>query len=128
MYFEKVKKGDKVFGIIFGKGKVIKVKSREFVVKFDIDKEVTYNFEGKPYWNNFDFQTVFYADLFNTNDYDFSSSTKVPSPKKIAKWRFDGKCEIKVPSGLWINSKQCPWDFIEEVLERRLFNKVRKAK
>jgi hypothetical protein len=133
-YFKKVKVGDEVFGLVYGKGIVKSVwedSHYTFEVEYDINCSVVpYTPEGFPGWNTgkLDFQTVFYASEIDLMDYDFSPSDEILSAKKIIKLRDKKKLEIKCPSGLWQPMDKCPNDIANEYLENGLLYLFRKAK
>ena len=128
-YFDNVKKGDKVYGLVFGRGKVSEVFTDShyaLIAKFKNGYEVPYTEEGIPGWGNFKRQTLFYADDVDLGDADFSPIEKVLSVKKIIKHRENGKLEVRLPSGKWENVKRCPDSYIEELLEAEKFHLFRK--
>ncbi len=131
-YFHKVKKGDKVFGLVFGKGQVVKVFDDDsfykFIVEFKNDYEVPYTIEGIPGWGNFDKQTLFYKKDIDLSKFDFSANEKVLTPKKIIKLREKNKLEVKLPSGIWTNCIDCANDYVESLLLKESYHLFRKAK
>ncbi len=133
-YFKKVKVGDKVYGLVFGKGKVSKVFESgyyKFMVEFKNGYEIPYTEDGVPGWGNFNEQTVFYRDDIDLSSYDFSAVEKVLSPKKIIKLREKKELEVRLPSGVWSNCTKCAKDYIEDMLEQgnyHLFRKTKKKK
>lgn len=103
-YFEKVKCGDQVFGLVFGLGTVSKVFDDGYyklMVEFDNDHEVPYTEDGVPGWGKFKDQTLFFKDDIDLTDFDFTPTQKVLSPKKIIKLREKKKLEVRLPSGIW---------------------------
>ena len=130
-YFKKVKKGDKVYGLVFGKGKVVKVFDDghyKFMVEFKNGYEVPYTEDGIPGWGNFKTQTVFYKDDIDLSSYDFSAVEKVLSPKKIIKLREKKELEVRLPSGVWSDCTKCAKEYIEDMLERENYHLFRKNK
>lgn len=128
-YFRKVKIGRKVYGLVFGPGKVKEVFDEghyKFIVKFKNGYEVPYTEDGVPAWGKFDEQTLYYKKDIDLSSYDFSATNKVLSIKKIIKLRDKGKLEIRLPSGIWINCTQCVEDYIEEMLEKENYHLFRK--
>lgn len=89
-YFDEVKVKDKVYGLVFGRGKVTTVFEDSYykmMVKFKNGYEVPYTEDGVPGWGNFKKQTCYYKDDVDLTDVDFSPVTKVLSAKKIIKLR-----------------------------------------
>ena len=65
-YLENVHKGDEVFGLVFGLGKVQKVlKDSKYkcIVEFDNNNKIYYTVKGIPQWGNFQDQTLFYKKI-----------------------------------------------------------------
>ncbi len=130
-YFKKVKEGDKVYGLVFGKGKVSKVFDSgyyKFMVEFKNGYEIPYTEDGVPGWGNFNEQTVFYRNDIDLSPFDFSAVEKVLSPKKIIKLREKGELEVRLPSGVWSNCTKCAKEYIEDMLEKGNYHLFRKAK
>ncbi len=130
-YFKKVKEGDKVYGLVFGKGKVSKVFENgyyKFMVEFKNGYEIPYTEDGVPGWGNFNEQTVFYRDDIDLSSYDFSAVEKVLTPKKIIKLREKKELEVRLPSGVWSNCTKCAKEYIEDMLEKGNYHLFRKAK
>ena len=131
MYFDKVKEGDEVYGLVFGKGVVNNVYNGfyKFEVEYLNDYIVPYTEDGVPSWNiKFDYQTVFYKNDINIMDYDFSINDDKLSPKKIIKLRTKNKLEIRCPSGLWQDVHACPDFVVHEYLENEKFDLFRAKK
>lgn len=129
-YFKKVKEGEKVYGLVFGKGKVSKVFESgfyRFMVEFKNGYEIPYTEEGVPGWGNFDEQTVFYRDDIDLSSFDFSAVEKVLSPKKIIKLREKGQLEVRLPSGVWSDCTKCAREYIEDMLEKGNYHLFRKS-
>ena len=118
MYFKDVKKDEEVYGYVYGKGKVKYVIDDKFdidgfyafSVEYDNGEEVFYTREGAPNWCNSNgcIQTVYYKDDIDLMDEDFSPSEESLTPKKIMKLRSKEKLEMKCPSGIWRDVKECP--------------------
>lgn len=128
-YFDNVKVGDKLYGLVFGAGEVIQVFEEshyKMMVSFKNGYEVPYTDDGIPGWGNFKKQTIFYKNDIDLTDVDFSPLTKVLSPKKIIKLREKKKLEIRLPSGIWSSLKKCPKKYIEEMLENENYHLFRK--
>jgi hypothetical protein len=126
MYFSDVKVDDEVFGLIYGRGFVRTVLDGffKFEVEYENGQVVPYTEDGIPGWNTkLDFQTVAYAKDINFSDFDFSEkfTEEELGAKKIMKYRMKGKLEVKCPSGIWVDSKRCPFDIIESYIEDRKF-------
>jgi len=129
-YFDKVKVKDKLFGLVFGAGKVSQVfedSHYKMMVKFKNGYEVPYTEDGIPGWGNFKKQTIFYKNDIDLTDIDFGPVTKVLSPKKIIKLREKKRLEVRLPSGVWTNCKKCVNGYIEEMLEVENYHLFRKA-
>jgi hypothetical protein len=96
-YFKKVKVGDKLYGIVFGAGKVSQVFENshyKMMVTFKNGYEVPYTEDGIPGWGNFKKQTIFYKKDIDLTDIDFLPVTKVLSAEKIIKLREKKKLEM----------------------------------
>lgn len=128
-YFDKVKVKDKVFGLVFGAGKVSQVFEDGYykmMVKFKNGYEVPYTEEGVPGWGNFKKQTIFYKNDIDLTNVDFSPVTKVLSAKKIIKLREKKKLEVRLPSGIWNECSKCVAGYVEEMLEEENYHLFRK--
>lgn len=128
-YFKKVKKGDKVYGMVFGKGKVTKVFDEshyKMMVTFKNGHEVPYTEDGIPGWGNFKKQTLFYKNDIDLTSVDFSPVEKVLTPKKIIKLREKEKLQVRLHSGIWSECTKCIEDYIEEMLEKENYHLFRK--
>ena len=130
VYFNKVKEGQEVFGLIFGRGIVRSVWKDSFYtfeVQYENGQTVPYTPEGSPAWcNNLDYQTVFYKKDIDLEDLDFSVTNEILSVKKIIKLRMKKKLEVKCPSGVWKLVDDCPRFITEENLENNRFDLFRK--
>lgn len=128
-YFSKVKNKDKVYGMVFGRGKVIEVfndSHYKMIVSFKNGYEVPYTEDGVPGWGNFKKQTLFYKDDIDLTSVDFGPVTKVLSAKKIIKLRENEKLEVRLPSGIWTECSKCIKAYIEEALESENYHLFRK--
>jgi len=128
-YFDDVKVGDELYGVVFGAGQVSQVfedSHYKMMVAFKNGYEVPYTEDGIPGWGNFKKQTLYYKSDIDLTDVDFSSVTKVLSPKKIIKLREKKKLEIRLPSGVWTDCKKCVKEYIEEMLEKENYHLFRK--
>ncbi|HHE06171.1 MAG TPA: hypothetical protein ENK90_03530 [Epsilonproteobacteria bacterium] len=129
-YFDNVKVKDKLYGLVFGAGKVTQVfddSHYKMMVKFKNGYEVPYTEDGIPGWGNFKKQTIFYKDDIDLTDVDFSPVTKVLSPKKIIKLREKKKLEVRLPSGVWTSCAKCVSGYVEDMLEAENYHLFRKA-
>lgn len=128
-YFHKVKIGRKVYGLIFGLGKVTDVfddAHYKFIVKFKNGYEVPYTEDGIPGWGNFRDQTLFYKKDIDLSSYDFTAISKILSIKKIIKLKEKNKLQIRLPSGIWIDCSGCVDDYLEQMLEKENYHLFRK--
>ena len=128
-YFSKAKKGEKVYGLIFGKGKIVNVFPDSYyslMVEFDNGYEVPYTEEGIPGWGNFKKQTMFYRDDVDLCNEDFSPAEKVLAPKKIIKLREKNKLEVRLPSGIWKSVNKADPSYVEKILEACQYHLFRK--
>ena len=128
-YFKKVKIKDKLYGLVFGAGKVIEVfddSHYKMIVSFKNGYEVPYTEDGVPGWGNFKKQTIFYKNDIDLTDVEFGPVTKVLSPKKIIKLREKKRLEIRLPSGIWTECSKCVKQYIEEMLESENYHLFRK--
>lgn len=130
-YFSNAKKGDKVYGLIFGKGKIVDIFPDSFysiMVEFKNGYEVPYTDEGIPGWGDFKKQTLFYRnDVYLSNE-DFSPIDKVLTPKKIIKLREKKKLQVRLPSGLWTSVKKADIEYVEKMLKKEKYHLFRKKK
>ena len=132
-YFKKVDIGDRVFGLVFGPGKVRSVWDKDsfytFEVEFDNGYVVPYTIDGVPGWSvNLDYQTLFYKNEIDLEKMDFTPTNKVLSVKKIIRLRDKKKLEVKCPSGVWQKVDKCPSYVTEGYLEQGKLFLFRKAK
>lgn len=128
-YFENVKEGDRVFGLIFGIGSVRTVMNGfyKFEVQYENGQVVPYTDEGIPSWNvHLNEQTVYYKGDIDLYNFDAVPVNKVLTPKKIIKYRNSGLLQLRCPSGLWRNVKDCPTDLQSAYLEDAKFYLFRK--
>jgi hypothetical protein len=129
-YFDDVKVKDKLYGLVFGGGKVSQVFDDSFykmMVKFKNGHEVPYTEDGIPGWGNFKKQTIFYKDDIDLTDIDFLPVTKVLPSKKIIKLREKKKLEVRLPSGVWTDCSKCVNDYVEDMLENENYHLFRKS-
>ena len=128
-YFSKAKVGDKVYGLVFGKGKIVAVypdSHYSIMVEFNNGYEVPYTDDGIPGWGNFKKQTLYYRTDVDLSKADFSPVEKILSPKKIIKLREQGKLQVRLPSGLWTNVKKADPQYVEQLLENEQYHLFRK--
>ncbi|DAB27496.1 MAG: hypothetical protein A2513_09300 [Sulfurimonas sp. RIFOXYD12_FULL_33_39] len=128
-YFDNAKVNDKVYGLVFGAGKIAKIFDEshyKIMVDFKNGYEVPYTEDGIPGWGNFNKQTLFYKNDVDLTDVDFSPVTKVLSVKKIIKLREKKKLQVRLPSGVWKNVKKAELSYIEELLEKEKYHMFRK--
>lgn len=128
-YFKKAKAGKKVYGLVFGPGRITQVfddSHFRIMVTFDNGYEVPYTEEGVPGWGNFKKQTLYYKKDIDLTNVDFAPITKVLSVKKIIKLREKGKLEVRLPSGIWSSTKKCPEAYLENLLENEQLHLFRK--
>ncbi len=129
-YFDKVKVKEKLYGLVFGPGKVSQVfedSHYKMMVKFKNGYEVPYTEEGIPGWGNFKKQTIFYKKDIDLTDVDFGPTTKILSPKKIIKLREKNKLEVRLPSGIWTDCTKCVVGYVEDMLETENYHLFRKT-
>jgi hypothetical protein len=128
-YFRKVKKQDKVIGLIYGNGIVKNVLNKDDYYYFEVEYEnnqcVFYTIDGIPNWGNFTEQTVYYENDIKLFDFDFSPLDEVLSKKKIIKLRDKNKLEVRLPSGFWDNYF-VKKEYSEELLEQGKLHLFRK--
>jgi len=128
-YFSKAKEGKKVYGLVFGAGKITQVfddSHYKIMVQFKNGYEVPYTEDGVPGWGNFKKQTLYYKKDIDLTDVDFAPVTKVLSPKKIIKLREKKKLEVRLPSGIWTNCTKCVAGYVEDMLEAENYHLFRK--
>lgn len=130
-YFSDAKIGDKVYGLIFGKGKIVDIFPDSYysiMVEFKNGYEVPYTDDGIPGWGNFKKQTLFFRNDVDLCNEDFSPVDKVLAPKKIIKLREKKKLEVRCPSGAWVNAKKVDDEYIEKILKKDKYHLFRKKK
>lgn len=130
-YFDNVQVGDKLYGLVFGKGKVIEVfedSHYKMMVAFKNGFEVPYTDDGIPGWGNFKKQTIFYKADIDLTDVDFTPVKKILTPKRIIKLREKKKLQVRLPSGIWTDCSKCVKSYVEEMLEKEKFHLFRKQK
>lgn len=128
-YFTEAKTGEKVYGLIFGPGKIVEVFPDSFysiIVEFKNGYEVPYTEDGIPGWGNFKKQTLFYRDDIDLSSEDFSPVDKVLTPKKIIKLREKNKLQVRLPSGIWKNIKKADPEYVEKLLKKEQYHLFRK--
>lgn len=128
-YYDKAKVGQKVYGLVFGRGSITEVfedSHYKILVTFKNGYEVPYTEDGIPGWGNFKSQTLFYRNDVNMRKADFSPVTKVLSIKKIIKFREKEMLEVRLPSGMWINAKRADQGYVETMLENEHYHLFRK--
>lgn len=128
-YFDKVQLKDKLYGIVFGAGKVTQVfedSHYKMMVTFKNGYEVPYTEDGIPGWGNFKKQTIFYKQDIDLTNVDFTPVNKILSPKKIIKLREKGKLEVRLPSGIWTDCKKCIKEYVQDLLENEQYHFFRK--
>ncbi len=128
-YFDNVKVKDKVYGMVFGAGRVTQVfddSHYKMLVTFKNGYEVPYTDDGVPGWGTFKKQTLFYKDDIDLTSVDFTPVTKVLSPKKIIKLREKKKLQVRLPSGIWTDAKKKVAHYVEEMLENENYHLFRK--
>ena len=130
-YFDDVKVGDSLYGLVFGQGHVIEVFENSFykmIVSFKNGYEVPYTEDGIPGWGNFKKQTIFYKQDIDLTDVDFTPAKKILSPKKIIKLREKKKLQVRLPSGIWTDCSKCVKQYVEELLEKEKYHMFKKLK
>lgn len=130
-YFSDAKVGDKVYGLIFGKGKIVDIFSDSYysiMVEFKNGHEVPYTDDGIPGWGNFKKQTLFFRDDVDLCNEDFSPVDKPMSHKKIIKLREKKKLEVRCPSGVWTSAKKVDDEYLEKILKKEKYHLFRKKK
>ena len=130
-YFQDVKEGDAIFGLVFGPGRVATVWGDghyNFEVLFENDYTVPYSLDGIPGWsNNLDFQTIYYAKDIDIMELDFTPSEDTLTAKKIIKLRLKDNLEVKCPSGIWHSINNCPNYVAQDYLEAGKLHLFRKT-
>lgn len=135
-YFENVKRGDEVYSVVYGEGKVKFVLNKKlrsegfymFMVEFNSDS-VYYTEDGIPEWcsDMGNCITIYYKDDLNKPELDFKTHDEdILSKKKIAKLKEQGKLEMRVPTGAWRNVDSCPTKVFLEALRDGRFHLFRK--
>jgi len=136
-YFANIKDNDKVYSLIYGEGIVVKALKKKFRVDgffifevlFSNNKRVHYTEEGIPNWCPFNgcHQTAFYAADINIEKVDFTPLSSILSYKKISNLLHKGELELRCPSGLWIETEECPDFLIREALNKKQYHLFRKS-
>ncbi len=128
-YFSQAKLGEKVYGLVFGRGKITQVfesSHYKLLVTFKNGYEVPYTEEGVPGWGRFKSQTLYYRNDVDLGRADFSPISKILSPKKIIKNREKGNLEVRLPSGMWVSTKKADGFYVENLLEEEKYHLFRK--
>ena len=128
-YFKDAKIGDKVYGLIFGKGKISECYEDShyvIMVTFSNGYEVPYTVDGIPGWGNFSKQTCYYRKDIDLTKIDFSPVEKILSDKKIIKLKEKNMLEVRVPSGAWKNAKKCSESYLETICQSENYHLFRK--
>ena len=128
-YFKKVKKGDKVFGLVFGLGTILEVFDDghyKLIALFEEDTEIPYTDDGIPGWGKFKEQTLFYKNDIDLTDFDFSAINKILTPKKIIKLRDKKRLEVRLPSGIWHICNKRVKEYVTEQLRKKNLHLFRK--
>ena len=117
-YFDDVELNDEVYSLIYGKGRVkyvldVKLRTTGFYI-FQVEfksADIFYTEDGIPEWCSKDgnCQTVYYKGDPEMPELDFQTIDKdLLSRKKILKLKEQGKLEMRVPSGAWMNVNEIP--------------------
>jgi hypothetical protein len=135
-YFDKVKVGEEVFSLVFGKGLVVVVLPKKqrvegfyvFAVEYANDKKVHYTLDGFPNWCSSDgcMQTVFYLKDVDLTDMEIQACCTILSEKKILKYKEKGNLEIRCPSGIWRNADEVPEKIVKKALKNDSYHLFRK--
>ncbi len=128
-YFKKAKEGEKVYGLVFGRGKISEVFENshyKLMVTFKNGYEVPYTEDGIPGWGNFKSQTLFYRNDVDMSKADFSPAKKILTIKKIIKHRENGNLEVRLPSGMWVKYTKADIDYTQTLLEDEKYHLFRK--
>ncbi|MCW8954326.1 MAG: hypothetical protein OQK48_05220 [Sulfurimonas sp.] len=137
-YFNKVKLGQEVFSLIYGKGVVVFALPKEhrldgffvFAAEYKNNQRVHYTIDGMPNWSSQDgcCQTVFYEKDINLGDIDIQPAHKVLSEKQILKYKDKDVLELRCPSGIWRNVNECPQYLVDKALKKSKYYLFRKEK
>ena len=137
-YFSKVKVGEEVFSLVFGKGIVVMTLPKKnriegfyvFGVEYKNDKQVYYTLDGFPNWCSSDgcMQTVFYMKDIDLADTNIQPVEKILSLKQISKYKEKGNLEIRCPSGIWRNVDETPDKIMKKALKKEQYFLFRKQK
>jgi len=130
-YYDDAKVGEKVFGLVFGRGKITEVfedSHYKLLVTFKNGYEVPYTEDGVPGWGNFKEQTMFYRDDVKMTKADFSPVDDILPVKKIIKYREKKTLEVRLPSGMWENAKRADLDYVEKLLDDEKYHLFRKKR
>jgi len=129
-YFKNAKIGQKVFGLIFGKGVITHYYGNDnyyvLEVTYENGQRVPYTIDGNPSWNfGKDIQTVFYENDIDLFELDIEPVKEILSIKKIIKARVKGKLLVRCDSGIWRNVNECPMTEVERLLEDKQFHRFK---
>lgn len=128
-YLKEVKRGDEVFGLVFGLGRIKAVYNDSHykcLVEFDNNYEIPYTIDAIPGWGKFKEQTLFLKNDIDVTEYDFSPINKILSPKKIIKLREKKKLEVQLPSGIWHICNKNVKKYTEDLLQEEKYYLFRK--
>lgn len=136
-YFSKVKLGDEVFSLIYGKGVVTLALPKKqrldgfyiFAAEYKKEKKVHYTIDGVPDWSSSDGQqTVFYIKDIDLSEIDIQASGKLLTQKQILKYSEKGILEVRCPSGIWRNVNESPNSIMKKALKKSKHFLFRKQK
>lgn len=128
-YFKNAKKGDVVFGLVFGKGIIVDVFENshyKIIVSFENEHEIPYTEDGIAGLGKFKEQTLFYKSDIDLTELDFTPISKILTPKKIIKLMDKKKLEVRLPSGIWHKCNKATKKYTREMLEKEKFYLFRK--
>jgi hypothetical protein len=132
-YFQDAKVGDKVFGLIFGKGEILEIFEEghffRLKVEFEDGDEVFFTIDGVPNVSNIDYQTLFFEDDSQiTQIAEFERLEKILSEKKVLKYYKKELLEYRTKSGLWLDCKKVPKEMMWDSLVNGSLHHFRKKK
>lgn len=132
-YFQNANVGDKVFGLIFGKGHIAEMFDEghffRLKVEFEDGDEVFFTIEGIPNVSNIDYQTLFFADDEKIKKItEYERLENILSEKKVLKFYRKELLEYRTKSGIWLDAHKVPKDMMWNSLANGSLHHFRKKK
>lgn len=125
-YLSNAKPGDKVFGLVQGHLTIKSIVPEKYRIpgaaaitcENSKGKQFHYSMEGQPMWafNYCDCRTLYRLEDVDLSDLDMATSPKLLSEKRIKKLLAKDKLQLRVPSGLWMDTDIIPKHLVDKAL------------